>query len=666
VNENKPLDHGRVLPPAKKARTSPDPPRVAPKEPEIKKPTLHGLPPLLSPTLPSYIEEELDRAHLNVRGSSEKLGHEKTPPAVSTSSDKKGPAAVTLPHVSSIGQKKSKEGVTVSTPPKSTTLAVKSSLTSQSLKASNSLQQTLNQNINSFRPTSPEESITDMNGVTAGKPLLPGLSKIGKERAVSSIVSQGKSDQKRLQLVLKIPKSSRKAWGRIIKMTPRPKKPEPTKLPHINVKDTSSGRPGEKAQVNGVKSNESRRQQEQHPHNTHSTTKSVIGRNMNQGQNERDAIKAGDKRRRPEDEQDALVPPSSKRQKAPGAGESTPKPSTPVRPAIKSPVLSHHGSAQKSHLSTPKRDLKSATMRRIGSTEGDVKTPLGGTRSSTPNAPGSTERVSRHDRSGSNASANTNLLPGKNEEIAFWYAEQQKYLDLGRKLKHDADPFLNSKSDYTIIDEDLKQGAAITIETALCFILGFSLGDQVSRWTRKPPDVARWQSLLPYLTFVKKVTQHIPPFHGLIHQLEAICRDTIHLYDLERLEHDWPPLSALEEAGDPTDIDSVDQAKKEFTKFKNGLVENARLAQQAWVQGINNLSLQDLQQSYPKTWSKRAQTAVVAKGEEKLVPKAYGDGGYHLPLRETNSGIQAVRMGWSLLGEWSAKQGVKWEGKIGL
>lgn len=449
-------------------------------------------------------------------------------------------------------------------------------------------------------------------------------------------------------------------------MTPRPKKPEPTKFPHINVKDTSSDRAGEKAQVNGVKSNESRRQQEQHPHHTQSTTKGLGGRKTNQGQNEQDAVKAGEKRRRPEGEQDVLVPPSGKRQKAPGADESTPKPSTPVRPAIKSPVLSHHGSAQKSQLSTPKRDLKSATMRRIGSAEGDVKTPLGGTRSSTPNAPGSTERVGQHERSESNASANTNILPGKNEEIAFWNAEQKRYLEIGRTLKHNADPFLASKSDYTIIDEDLKQGAAITIETALCYILGFTLGDEVSRLTRKPPEVARWQSLLPYLNFVRKVTQNIPPLHGLIHQLEAICRDTIHLYDLERLEHDWPPSSASEEAGDATDIDPLAQAKKEFTKFKNGLVENARLAQQAWVQGINNLSLQDLQQSYPTTWSKRVHTAVVPKGEEKLIAKAYGDGGYHLPLRETNSGIEAVRMGWSLLGEWSVKQGVKWEGKIDL
>ncbi len=452
-------------------------------------------------------------------------------------------------------------------------------------------------------------------------------------------------------------------------MTPRPKKLDPTKLPHIATKEILSDKSKDRTQLNGVQGNQSRRQQDQRSHNTHGTTKSVIGRKMNPGENEQDATKTGEKRRRPEDEHDTLLPPSGKRQKAPGASEAAPKPSTPVRPGAKSPVLSHHGSAQKPQLSTPKRDLKSVTMRRIGSTEGDVKTPLGATRSSTPNAPGSTERVSRHDRSGSNASANTNMIPGKVEDVAFWRAEHKKYVDLGRTLKHDADPFLRPKSDYFTIDEDLKMGAAIAVETVLCYMLGFSLGDEMSRLGRKTPEVASWQSLLPYMSFVKNVTQMILPLHGLTHQLEAVCRDTIHLYDLERLERESPPSATSEEArtdGDSTATAPLDQANRQFIKFKNKLVENARLAQQAWVQGINNLPLQELQQSYPITWSKRASTPVAPRGEEKLIPKAYGEGGYHLPLGPTNSGIEAVRMGWSFLGEWSLKHGVKWEGKIGL
>ena len=583
---------------------------------------------------------------------------------MSTSSDKKKPAAVASLHVSSIGKIIPKEKVPDSNQPKSDILTAKKSLTGQLPKVSNSPQLTTDQKNNAPRPTLTNEGKNSkINGVIVGKPLSIAPSKIGKEQLTSSVALSGKSDQKRLLLVLKIPKHSRKAWGRIIKMTPRPKKPEPTKLPHIDIKDASGDRAREKAPVNGNQG--TGRQQDLQSHNN---TKSAVARKIDQSENEQRAIKTDDKRPRSKDEQDTLAPPSSKRQKPPGTSSTTPKPSTPINPAIKSPVLSHHGSAQKPQLSTPKKDLKTTAMRRIESTEGDVKTPLGGTRSSTPNAPGSTERVSRHDRSGSNASASTNIVSGKGEEIAFWRAEHKKYVDLGRTLKHDADPFLKPKSDYSIIDQDLKEGAAIAVETILCYMLGFSLGDEASRLGRKPSEVASWESLLPYMSFVKNVTQLIPTLYGLVHQLEAVCRDTIHLYNLERLEREPSVSAALEEARTEGDLNTAELAVKinKSVLFQKRLVENARLAQQAWVQGINHLSLHDLQQSFPTTWSKQARTHVVAKGEEKLVPKAYGEGGYHLPLGATNSSIEAVRMGWSLLGEWSKKEDVKWVGKTGL
>ena len=586
---------------------------------------------------------------------------------MSTLSDKKQPAVVASPHASSIGRN-SKEGAIASNQSKSDAPAAKTRLTGRPPKGSNSPHQALDQKHDTSRPTSTNgDRSFKIKAVRGGKLLSKGPSKIGKELPVSSVASSGKSDQNHLLLVLKLPKSSRKAWGRIIKMTPRPKKPDPARPPHIDVKGASSDRAKERTQSNGIQGKDHRRQQEQASHNTQNadtTTKSAVDSKTIQRENEQNAIRIGEKRPRLEDEQDTLEPPAGKRQRVPNASKSTPKPSTPARAAIKSPEVSH-GSAHKPQLSTPKRELKSAAMHRIGSTEGDVKTPLGANRSSTPNAPGSTERVSRHDRSGSNASVSTNIISGKIEEITFWRAEQKKYVDLGRTLKHDADPFLKPKSDYSTVDEDLKQGTAIAIETILCYMLGFSLGDEASRLGRKPPEVTSWQSLLPYMSFVKNITQMIPPLHGLVHELEAVCRDTIHLYNLERLEREPPLTAGSEEVRSDADPIATDPVAK-FGKFKNKLVENARLAQQAWVQGMNHLSLQDLQQSYPTTWSKRAQTPVVPKGEEKIIPKAYGDGGYHLPLGATNSGIEAVRMGWNLLGEWSEKEDVKWVGKIGL
>ena len=662
TKESKAFDTGPVSPPTKKARVAADAPRTGPKELEADKTNIHGLPPLLSPTLPPRIEEELGRAQSSVHGESEKLGHEKTSSAALSSSDKKGLAAITWSHTSNAVKAMSQEVATGSAQAKVEISAAKKP-TGQHTKVVNTLQQTVDQKhivLKSKSKSTNEGKAAKVNGAAAGKPLSTGPSKTGKEQPAASL---GKPERK-LLLVLKIAKSSRKAWSRIIKMTPRPKKQEPTKLPPPDEKQTSNDKAIEKTQVNGALENHDRRQQDQISRNTTINNKKVAVREASQSTNERNPSKLGEKRVRPDEEQDSLAPPPGKRHKAPVINQSTPKPSTPVRPAIKSPVLSHHGSAHKSHLSTPKRDLKSAAMRRVESTEGDAKTPLGATRSSTPTAPGSTERVTRHERTGSNASVSTTIHSGK-EEISFWRSEHKKYVDLGRTLKHDADPFLKSKSDFSTVDDDLKQGAAIAVETVLCYMLGFSLGDEASRLGRKAPEVKSWGSLVPYISFVKSVTQKIRPLHGLIHQLEAVCRETIHLYDLERLASEpYPPLSSEEAriSGDP----AATEPFKEYMKFKNDLVENARLAQKAWVHGTNYLTIQDLQQAFPATWSKRTQTLIVPKGEEKLVPKAYGEGGYHLPLRGTSSGIEAVRMGWSMLEEWSAKEGVKWLGKTGL
>ena len=620
---------------------------------------------MLSPTLPSHIEEELGKAQSKAHGEAEKLSYEKTSSVAPTPSEKTGPAAITLSHTSNVAKVISKEVATGSDQSRVVVSGAKKPLTGQSAKAVNSPHQAADQKHSGLKPKSTNDGKgTKVNGAAVGKPSSAGPSKIGKDQPVSIVAPLGKSERKPL-LVLKIPKSSRKAWSRIIKMTPRPKKQEPTKLPAVDDRDASSDKTKEKTQVNGVQGSHDRRQHDQHSHNVSSNNKHMAERKTNQSANERITSKPGEKRARPDDAQDSLAPPSGKRQKPPVPSQSTPKPSTPVRPAIKSPVLSHHGSAQKSHLSTPKRDLKSAAMRRVESTEGDAKTPLGATRSSTPTAPGSSERVIRHDRTGSNASASTTINSAKSEEIAFWRAEHKKYVDLGRTLKHDADPFLKPKSDYSTIDDDLKQGAAIAVETILCYMLGFSLGDEASRLGRKTPDIKSWGSLVPYISFVKNITQKIRPLQGLVYQLEAVCRETIHLYDLERLMSEPYPPMASEEArfsGDPAASDPF----KEYMKFKNDLVENARLAQKAWMHGTNYLTMQDLQQTFPATWSNRTQAPVVPKGEEKVVPNAYGEGGYHLPLRDTNSGIEAVRMGWNLLEEWSAKEGVKWVGKIGL
>ena len=382
------------------------------------------------------------------------------------------------------------------------------------------------------------------------------------------------------------------------------------------------------------------------------------------------------KRRLLEDSGDSTS--SSKRQKLFTAIGPPEKPHTPARPAAKSPATSLQGSA-KSQISTPKRDLKPVAMRRVLSGDGDVQTPLGGVRGGTPVAPSSAEGANRE-----GSSLNTSVshpTNGRKEEIAAWKEEQTKHLDLGRTLKHDADAILQP-----ITGEPDFKGLAIAVETVLCYMIGFTAGDEAQRLSRKPCDGSSWRSLLGYLHFVKGRTHDVSPLNGLCLQLEAVCRHTILLHELERVEREigLPPglddaprsnasaavaaaatATATAHPTEPAARHAPPPRRDESREFKTKMLENARLAQQLWVSGSLKLSLHELQRSFPTTWAKGTMAPPAEGTRERLVAKKYG-GSFYLPLGPATNGIEAVRMAWSLLEEWCAKEGVEWEEKIGL
>ena len=338
-----------------------------------------------------------------------------------------------------------------------------------------------------------------------------------------------------------------------------------------------------------------------------------------------------EKRSRPVEKDD--LEPSKKR----------PKLSDEVNPAHLTPKPSNilqSASTPKLHTANPKGDVKSAKMRRIVSLDGEVKTPSAAVRGGTPNVPGSAERASREGRPTSSALS---------EEAALWRVEQQKYLELGKRLKHELDGIV--KKDGVLMKDPMakKKGCPIGVESILCYMLGFTALDELGRIWGKPASSTAWETLLPHIDYIKAITSSASHIYGLILQLEAICRNAIHSYDLERLERE--PNGA---ASSP--------------EFIGRLVENARLAQKAWLAGTAGLSVNDLQRSFPKTWAKRinAPTPTAGRngGQEKLVAGKFATSAYYLPLASTSTAVEGVKMGWSFLGEWAEMEGVEWKGRM--
>ena len=538
------------------------------------------------------------------------------------------------------------------------------------------------------------ERPTKLPGSVGAKPSQRSDSSARKEPVIPTKAAPKAAKETKI-LKFKIPKSRRTDFRRIVYMKPRPKKADPGSIVRREDREESS----KDKLMGNDKLSTSDKDRDRHRQDLDSSknigevrkdrSEHLVKQTPGAKNGTADRTKAVEKRRRSDDEGEA-VEPASKRPKPPTALDLTQKPRTPIPKPFRSPALSQQGSAQKPHVSTPMRDVKGVGMRRIESAEGDAKTPQG--RVGTPTAPGSAEKSNRNGRSASNtSSATTNSHPGWAEEASAWKAENKKYIELGRALKHDADPLINPKDQQGKADpNDEKVGAAIAIETVLSYMLAFIANDEVSRLYRRPRDLKGWETLPPYIQYLKPRIRQYTLLYGLCLQLEALCREIIHTANLERLDREALPIPT---AADATHVPTPGTADSDlataaadatttktspyqaYLNFKSQAVDNARRAQKLWVEGTSKLSVVALQQSFPATWEAKAKVPLAwtaegngageSAGAEKLVPGRLA-GEFYLPLGAASLPIEGARAGYSVLREWCEGEGVRWEPKLRL
>ena len=696
-----PSESNDTAPPAKKARPSPPPPSITTDKPKSQQTKMSlALPPLLSPTLPPSIEEELSKlpkSSLHLNGHP---GHKKTDSTTSSSSEKKPSSSQKLSSPTTHDARPSQKDKSIApyNKPGNKSSSAASATPTKTTHHSSKLAEHSKGSYDTKQRTSTSNTAERANKSigNAGANSSQRSDSNARKEPATPLTAAPNADKESKILRLKIPKSRRNDFRRILHMKPRPKKADLGSIARREDREESfkdkllekdrmstsdKDRDRHRQDRDSVKDiGEMRKDHAEDPAKQLSREKDITT----------DRTKPVEKRRRSDDDGEA-VEPANKRQKSPPVAlDLTQKPRTPIPPPFKSPALSQHGSAQKSHVSTPMRDIKGVAMRRIESGEGDARTPQG--RVGTPTAPGSAEKVGRNGRSASNtSSATTSSLPGKAEEALAWRAENKKYSELGRTLKHDADAFFNPKDNHAKVEpEDEKRGVAIAIETVLSYMLAFTASDEGSRAARKPRDITAWQSLLPYLQFIKPRIRRFSILYGLCLQLEAICRETIHTFNLERLDRDPLPTAAADGTRVPTPGTDVDTAASEaaakatqyrnYMDFKTQAIDNSRKAQKLWAEGTFKLSVATLQQSFPATWEAKAKVplawtpeavtettteATTERPAERLVPGKWA-GEFYLPLSCSSLAIEGVRAGWSLLGEWCEREGVKWEGKLRL
>ncbi|EGD96233.1 hypothetical protein TESG_03685 [Trichophyton tonsurans CBS 112818] len=349
----------------------------------------------------------------------------------------------------------------------------------------------------------------------------------------------------------------------------------------------------------------------------------------------------------------ALKRPRSSNTLAPPPLDQAPTPS--MQTPRSTSATKHPPASSQDQFLTPKKEPKGTAMRRVGSGDSDMKTPSG---SATSVKMTQSLSVESHPSSGAQPS-----------ERRGWRDEYQRFVNLGRDLKHASQRNSTHKYSTSHDIQDDKLSATIAVEALLCFVLAFIAEQRFQSLSRQVGNSTGWRSIIAYWQSVLNRTTSYPHLHGLCLLLGAVCHDSIHSLDLERLattpfpdEHSPAPTPGSD--GNTVTSEETKKQRREFAELRTRLPESYKVARRLWLEGSRELSDSVLTQHYPNTWSKRLRNSA-DRGREQLKLGEYG-GDFYLPLGTASTPLEAVRFAWAFLNEWSEREGVKWKGRLGL
>lgn len=496
-----------------------------------------------------------------------------------------------------------------------------------------------------IRSTSQHSVKESMPGTpVAIKPALgvKALSKIGAKLGTplheGARVSPG--PRQRHTIILKYGKKNRKRVESLLKLGPRPKKtlvkngdPLMRKIPEIKTKDVLKNDTIET------------------PHSSETKSKkqpiAVEAKEIRREKDTQSRLAAPDTTTKPEKKRKLEISPPLATKRLKQSAEQEKRPTTPVQLAGKTPLASQ----PKSTFSTPQKELKSAAMRRVESSDyQDVPTPTGDRgRVSTPAAvakPSPQPPLSANSRE---------------EGRHLWTNMNTKFFALGRSLKHEGTKIGPSANGQ--VKGYSAKSVTLLVEALLCFMINIS-----AQAHARPGVDPGWLSIIPYHIFVWRASRKHPQLHGLVVQLGAVCRQLIHKYDMDRLARDPLPDDYGNAAptpgsdGNTKTNEDAEKYKKSYVEFKDNLIQNARELQTAWLEGSRHLSPDTLKRDFPNTFSKRAKDSTLRLQEKPAPAKIPKD--FYLPLDANTTAFEATRFGLAFLQEWAEKEKVEWKTSI--
>lgn len=174
----------------------------------------------------------------------------------------------------------------------------------------------------------------------------------------------------------------------------------------------------------------------------------------------------------------------------------------------------------------------------------------------------------------------------------------------------------------------------------------------------RPGEVEQtWKTLLPLCLSYARCTKDLQHLDGLRSYLSSIIASAICTHVSQRCSktHDSPQDMDMARQHTSSSVAENFALLADHTMKMNRHFQDARIA----------LPLEDMQQSYKKTYAAREVNARLAREPEK-VSGARMSGPYFLPLGTDTTPIQAVRFGLRFLAEYCEKEKIDYILKVNL
>ena len=616
--------------PAKKPKTTPVVKPTKESKPTPKAPEKLTIPPLLSPTLPQSIEEELKRIASAPDGANEISKHKKNISIASSSSLKQSSSSqLSSPSISQ-NSKLAKEKVKVSA---KTSVDIKPS-SSQATKVppiSSGLLSTKQnppsyskqpQKSNSIRDV--EGTSTTQSGTTQKRTVQNGTAQKGTGR--NDTLQNGTTPNGTTQVARKEPANS-------IKDPKHPEESLVVKLKYIKNEriarlieyvDThpkfKRGKPSVELSQEGKEAFTTITEKDK---NLSLKSQNGLARSNSKQNNENANITLSDS--------NSKCITNGQKRKAEDTSNSNALQIKRQKPSDLSqkPSVYYHTAK----MSTP--------------AETEIRTPHGLAQSMTP-IPSSIEKSNRKERHGT-ASASVH-----SEEVSAYKAEGHRLSTVARTLKHTVDDLTKVKDDAEDKDRAEKLIVATAIECVITYIFAFAAMDEATKLQRLSCNPNAWDSLIRYIKRIDSMTSKFALLHGLCSQLEAAVRSTILEY--KPSETDTPASQPQNQPLPDATPEGVRESMHSMWR------KDVRAEQQAWLLGGTELSVEKTMQHFPKTWSRKA----AAPNVDGTFAVGSFDGPFFLPLSNFSPVIEAGRAALSMLEEWSEQEGLGWAAQLKL